>query len=233
MRSLQKRLRRAEVYPPVRTIDRNLCVNCGKCVKLCPTTALENSVSDATCEEIISVVRKDAAFYGDDGGITLSGGEPTFQSEAAVELLRLAKTAKLNTAIETCGSYSPSINSTLAENLDCVLFDLKDTNGARLKENTGGNLDLILTNLRALDAAGVKITLRCIILAGINDNEEHIRNIKKISGTVNNLEGIELIPYHAYGTGKYENFGYENDFNRKSKVPQNETMEKLNLLLHI
>lgn len=222
----------AQKFIPQRFIDRELCDNCGKCTKVCPVDALKNSVSELDCAEIIDVALKDKAFYGNAGGVTFSGGEPTFQKDAIKELLYLSKKAGLNTAIETCGSYSPDFNEELCKNLDLALFDVKDTFPERLKKNTGADFDLIIENLHSLDDLGVKTIMRCIIIAGINDNIPHIKKLKAIKKSLKNVIKAELLPYHCLGKSKYENIGLNNTFDDESKIPAPQKLEELSLILN-
>ena len=84
-------------------INRLKCVSCFNCVKNCPTGALSKSGESMAIDEILSVVKKDKAFYGEKGGVTLSGGEPFMQGEGVVELLDKCKQNGISTAVETCG----------------------------------------------------------------------------------------------------------------------------------
>ena len=84
-------------------VDRAKCILCGECEKSCPTGALEICGEDMSIEAILSVAEKDKAFYGEYGGITLSGGEPFAQGKRAVALLKACKEKGLHTAVETCG----------------------------------------------------------------------------------------------------------------------------------
>ena len=85
------------------TIDRDKCVSCFDCVNACPTNALEKCGNDMTVDEILSVVKKDVAFYGENGGLTISGGEPFMQGETVITLLKECKALGFSTAAETCG----------------------------------------------------------------------------------------------------------------------------------
>ena len=214
------------MFEPTRYIDREKCTSCGKCVDLCPSKALERSAYEMESEDILSVVGRDRAFYGNLGGITLSGGEPMLQAEAALELLRAAKADGINTAIETTGVFAEKYLPQLVETVDTFLWDYKDSNPSRLHENTGADLNIIEKNLRLADSLGANIRLRCILIHGINTERAHAEKIRELAGTLKNLNGIDLIKYHPMGQSKYEQLGIPDTFNGRDKIP---TEEELNL----
>lgn len=93
--------------------------------------ALDLCGKDMTVGQIMDIVIKDAAFYGSNGGITLSGGEPLMQAHGAISLLTAAKERGITTAVETCGYFDSNIIESLIGVTDTFLFDLKDTNEER------------------------------------------------------------------------------------------------------
>lgn len=183
-------------------VDREKCSSCGNCANSCPTSALEICGRQYTVEEIISVLEKDRAFYGETGGVTLSGGEPFLHGAAAVSLLQSCKENGFSTAVETCGYANFDIISSAIPYTDLFLWDIKDTDDDRHREYTGVSNKLILENLFRADACGAKVRLRCILVNGVNTNEKHYRNISEIASSLRNCKGVELIPYHAYSGTK-------------------------------
>lgn len=214
----------AQVFEPSRYIDRERCISCGNCASLCPSKALERSAYEMESEDIMTAVGRDMPFYGTLGGITLSGGEPMLQADAALELLRAAKADGINTALETSGMFAEKYLPQLAETVDLFLWDYKDSNPLRFRENTGGDLNMIENNLRLADSLGAKIRLRCILIHGINTDRVHAEKIKELAGTIKNLDGIDLIKYHPMGQSKYEQLGIPDTFNGRDKIPTEEEM---------
>ena len=190
--------------------NREKCTACGKCAAECYTDALELVGTEKSVEEIIAEVMKDEAFYENSGGgMTLSGGEPMFQFDFTYELLKRAKENGLHTCIETCGFAKWEQYEKIADLVDIFLFDYKETDPGKHKEFTGVTNELILENLKKLDEKGCKTVLRCPIIPGLNDTDEHFTGIAKTANSLRNVLEINVEPYHPLGKGKSEMLGKE------------------------
>ena len=188
-------------------INREFCIACGECVDVCLNNALEICSSETTVDKILEEVIKDRAFYGKEGGLTLSGGEPLMHAEEVIELLKKAKSSKINTAVETSGYFDGRYIDDLVKTVDLFLFDIKDTDKKRHLNNTGVSNKKILDNLLLIDALGGKTILRCIVLSGVNDNKEHFSKVADIYKKLSNCKGVEIFSYHDYGVSKYATIG--------------------------
>lgn len=211
-------------------IDREKCSLCGRCAKICPTRALEICGNEYTIKEILSIVEKDLTFYGEAGGITLSGGEPFAQGDAAIELLKACKERGFSTAVETCGHVDPDVIGTAIPYVDLFLWDIKDTDSVRHKQYTGVNNDKILKNLSLVNEMNAKLRLRCILVNGVNTDERHYSGIAELASKINNFDGVEWIPYHAYGGTKAVFLGRE-DNGKKEWIPTVEEIERAKSIL--
>ena len=194
-------------FTPEHVIDRSRCAGCMACTSVCPSGALEACTKLMTSDDILQEVMKDRAFYGERGGLTLSGGEPLLHGQAILPLLQGVKAAGLTIAIETCGIFDASILEELVPLTDLFLWDVKDTDPIRHQQNTGGSLTTVLGNLRRADALGARTRLRCILLSGVNLNESHLAALCDIFHSLQHCEGIELLPYHTYGDSKNTQLG--------------------------
>jgi len=183
-------------------IDRSACTDCLACAEVCPSGAWEPNVTWMTEEELLRQVTADAAFYGGTGGVTFSGGEPTVHGEKLISLLRALRERGISTALETCGYFDAALLPTLVKVTDLFLWDIKDTDEARHKANTGVSREPIVANLKAADSLGARTVLRCILLKTVNLNEEHLTKIAALYHELTHCEGVELIPYHTYGASK-------------------------------
>ncbi len=185
-------------------IDRKLCRVCGKCAEACPTEALQLIGRSATVEEIVATVLRDEPFYSTSGGgCTLSGGEPFFQPEFTMELLAALKQNNISTAIETCGAVAWDRIERALPLVDLFLYDCKILDQDKHKQYCKADNALILDNARKIADLGKPITLRTPIIPTINDTPEDIKQLGEFMQSLPPHVTLELMPYHAIGSGKY------------------------------
>jgi pyruvate formate lyase activating enzyme len=129
-------------------IDREHCQGCGTCAEACPSGALEALGRTVSAEELLSELVKDRAYYEKSGGgVTLSGGEPTFQPDLAEAVLRGLKERGIATALDTCGLCSTRTLDRLLPYTDLVLYDLKLLDPEEHRRLTGQSNRQILDNI--------------------------------------------------------------------------------------
>ena len=213
------------------TIDRTKCIACGICADSCPAGALQIAGRAMTIYGIVEAVTRDEAFYGEHGGVTLSGGEPLMQP-GAVLLLRALKASGFNTAVETCGYVSPDVIKKAVPLVDTFLWDIKDTDSNRHEKYTGKPNDLILSNLHLADSLHAKIRLRFILVNGVNTDEKHYKACAELYRALSNPDKPEVIPYHAYGGVKSTFLGLS-DGERKDLIPTDEQVNEFKAYLNI
>jgi pyruvate formate lyase activating enzyme len=188
-------------------VDRTKCVRCGTCVTTCPNQARRLSGKFMTVDEVLKVVRKDLKFYeASGGGITLSGGEATFQPDFASALLRKSKELKIHTALETCGYVSWKVLDQLLPYVDLVLYDIKHWDSEIHQRGTGVSNQIIFENAKRV--AEIKpMKARVPLIPGFNDSEHDIRSIASFIGSLPNQIEMDLLAYNPLGEGKYERLG--------------------------
>ncbi|MCF8130348.1 MAG: glycyl-radical enzyme activating protein [Deltaproteobacteria bacterium] len=194
----------------VTAINRNLCTGCLKCAEACPANALTTWGKKVTAVDQIREVCQDRAFFDETGGgVTVSGGEPYFQSDFTKALLKESKRLNLHTCVE---SAMPVSWKTIEESLpyiDCFITDIKLIDTTKHLEYTGVSNELILENIRKLSNTGTPMVVRVPVVPGHNDSEDNIR------GTVTFLRQecrnaamrLELLPFHELGKMKYDALG--------------------------
>lgn len=212
--------RGVHVFDNGHEVKRKLCAACGVCADSCPTGALQICGGEMTVSGIVNEIKKDSAFYGGRGGVTLSGGEP-FMQKNAVKLLEACKREGINTAVETCGFFDVSAAVPFT---DLFLWDIKDTDDERHKKYTGRSNESIIGNLYKADRAGAKTRLRCILVNGVNTDAEHYKKVAEIKRSLRGCTGVDVLPYHAYGSSKAVLLGLP-DNGDKSLIPTAEQIE--------
>ena len=208
-------------------IDRKLCNTCGQCVDACPNQALKLVGEQKTVEQLFQEVMKDSNFYRrSDGGVTIGGGEATMQPEFVTALLKKCKEIFVHTAMETCGYVKWDQLEKILEHIDLLYFDIKHMDSRIHEEITGVSNELILENARKASEMR-PIIIRIPVIPGLNDSEENLLNTAKFASELGeNLLRIELLPYHKFGTGTYEQLGREYSL-KHIEPPSEEHMNKL------
>lgn len=187
---------------------REGCTLCHACADNCVACALETVGTRRSVDEIMKEVLRDKIFYETSGGgITLSGGEPMYQFDFTLSLLKAAKSEGLHTCIETCGFSSRENFEKTIPFVDIFLFDCKETDPKRHKQYTGVSNEKILENLHYIDSLGAKTVLRCPIIPSFNDREDHFEEIAELANSLDNIIEINVEPYHPLGSGKSELLG--------------------------
>lgn len=200
----------AQICPEVHKVSAHAhkvifkdCKTCGKCAKICPTGALKMIGKPVRIREIMEILRKDMPYFeATSGGLTVSGGEPFGQYIFLLQLLQSAKAENIHTCIETCGFTSREKLDGVLPFTDLFLYDYKVSSPELHKQFTGVDNHLILKNFRYLYSLGKQIILRCPVIPGYNDTEEHFRSICDMEKQFPNLAGIEIMPYHSLGREK-------------------------------
>ena len=123
------------------------------------------------------------------------------------ELCAAAKAEDIHVALDTSGWAPAAEFAEICPLVDLFLFDLKATGEDGHRLLTGVPSDPILANLRLLDGLGARIHLRCPLVPGVNDSEEHLRHIAELAETLKGVEEIRILPYHRLGEEKYVRFG--------------------------
>ena len=193
------------------TFNRSVCIGCGACDKVCPTSSLVLYGRSITVSEAYEKLMQDKPFYDKSGGgVTLSGGEPLMQSKFCRELLSRLKGSGVSTAVDTCGFASRQAVDDVLEYTDTFLFDIKALDEQTHITATGQSNKIILDNLRYIDKANKRIEVRIPFVPGFNDME-----ISAIAGLLTELETlkcVKLLPYHDFAEDKYSAVGMAERF---------------------
>ncbi len=195
----------------------SLCENCGACARVCMTEACKMVGEEISAQQILREVMSDAAFYGQSGGVTLSGGEPLC-ADGVIELLRLLKQNGLHVLVETAGACDPEVLRAAVPYVDAFYFDIKHTDAQKHRELTGADSALILRNLAQIDGMGAKTRLRCLLVNGLTTDDVHFARVADLYATLKNCEGVQLLRYHPMGGSKAAALGLA-DSGRREWIP--------------
>jgi pyruvate formate lyase activating enzyme len=180
-----------------------------------------------TTQQLLDILLKYKSYFNNGGGVTFSGGEPLYQSEFLLEILKLCKDNNIHTCLDTSGVGSNYIE--LLNYVDLVIFDIKHIDENKYQKITGCNIDASLTFLEICQKLNKKLWLRQVIIPNITDNEEYIYNFKKYISNISNVEKVELLPYHNMAINKYEKLG----LNYPLKDIDNVSLEQIETLKKI
>jgi pyruvate formate lyase activating enzyme len=190
------------------SIDRELCKTSGECVAVCPTNAIQFTGWTTTPSEIVSEVEKDIAFYDSSGGgITLTGGEPLWQPDFALEILSVCRERKIHTAIETSLFCSGEVLRRIAEKVDLFIADIKIIDPFLHRQNTGESNEIIRMNLIYLVQSGKRVIVRVPLIENITDTEENKKGIRNFVNGLNENIPVEFIDYNPLAANNYRRLG--------------------------
>ena len=203
-------------------------LRCGCCHN--PDTWEIGTGTEYTAEDILRRVVRYREYYGMEGGITVSGGEPLLQADFVRELFTLCKQNGINTCLDTSGSIINERVLALLEVCDRVLLDIKYTNDADYKNYVGCSIEKPLRFLDILSERNIPTTVRQVTIPTLNDNEDNILLLKEIVKAHPNVDKIELLPFRKICQIKYDNLGIRFPFGHIPE-PTCEKMEELTQIL--
>jgi pyruvate formate lyase activating enzyme len=202
--------------------DASACDQCLLCADVCPTHALNVYGYEITVDDALRRVEEDEAFYSrSGGGVTLSGGEPLFQEEFALALLREARKRRIDTCIETCGNVPWEVLKEAGRYLNSVYYDIKSVDNEEHFKHVGASNELILDNLVKLKQTypELLVRVRTPVVPGFNDSTEAIGGIVDFIKDMPNID-YELLAYHRMGSPKYGYLGRDYPLEGTDNLPQ-------------
>ena len=203
-------------------------LRCGCCHN--PETKNSEGGTLYTPEEIVGKALRFREYFGVDGGITLSGGEPLLQPDFSRRIFELSHEARINTCLDTSGYILNDKVKALLLETDRVLLDIKYTNESDYLKYTGIGMSPVLNFLGYLNEKGIKTTLRQVIIPTLNDAVENITSLKQIKERYHCVDKVELLPFKKICSVKYEKLGIPFPF-ANIPTPTKEEMENLEKIL--
>lgn len=189
-----------------------------------PETWSKKSEFALTAQELVKRILKYKNYYGKEGGVTFSGGEPLLQPEFLIEALKLCKQCHIHTCIDTAG-FGYGCYEEILRYTDLVIMDIKALENESYMEMTGQKIEESLHFLDVCQKLNKKMWIRQVIVPGINDNEAYIIKLKQFISTLNNIEKVEFLPYSTIGVPKYETLNIPYRLNKVPAMDQKRCQE--------
>ena len=174
------------------------------------------SAEMADAQSLLNQALRYKKYWGRDGqkgGITVSGGEPMLQMPFVTELFELAHQKGVHTTLDTAGQpyredepYQKDFDRLMAAT-DLVMLDLKAMDEQLHRRVTGMGNANILAMARRLSEMGKPMWIRHVLVPGLTDGEDDLREMAAFIGTLKNVERVEILPYHTLGLSKWQKLG--------------------------
>ena len=166
-----------------------------------------------SASDVLQKALKYKTYWGDNGGITVSGGEPLLQSDFVCELFGKAKNKGVSTCLDTSGvAFNPENTAEIDKLLDVtdlVMLDIKHIDDEKHKELTGHSNKNILAFAKYLDEKKIPVWIRHVVVPGITLDEKYLEQLGNFIGALSNVERLETLPYHSLAIPKYDKLGIE------------------------
>ena len=195
-----------------------------------PDTWKLSDGKEMTASDILSRAIRYKEYFGADGGITFSGGEPLLQADFVRNVFELCKNEGIHTCLDTSGSIFNDSVKALLNVTDRVLLDIKYTNETLYRQHVGCSLSCVLDFLSYLDERKIPTTIRQIIIPTINDAEENVKQLSDIVSRFSCVDKIELLPFKKMCSMKYEKLGIPFPFGHLPE-PTREKIDELEQII--
>lgn len=210
--------------PGIRTVV--FFQGCSLRCKFChnPDTWAYDGGEQMNPKQLVQKIRRFKPYFKATGGVTFSGGEPLMQPEFLTEVLKLCKEEGIHTCIDTAG-YGMGSYDEILKYTDLVLLDLKHINKDDYKEMTGQSMDHFNDFLEALKTHQTPIWIRHVVVPGITDSPDHIKQLQDYISRLPHVQKVELLPYHLLGANKYEVMGIPYPLDGVPAMDKEKTMQ--------
>lgn len=180
---------------------------CAYCHNPDSQTLKSDQAKQVSTAEILQLLEKEKPYFGGQGGLTVSGGEPTVQAADLLELFQAVKLAGFHITLDTCGAiYNQAVNQ-VYDLADVVMLDVKHIDDVWHQKLTGHSNVNVLKNAAYREKTGQSLWLRYVLVPGWTDQPEYLEAWAKHFRDFKSIERVEILPYHTLGVYKYAELG--------------------------
>jgi len=175
-----------------------------------PDTWASPPAFEMPADDVLARALRYRAYWGADGGITASGGEPMLQADEVAELFEKARAAGVTTCLDTaagCFRRGDAGQERLLAATDTVLLDLKLFDPEAHRALTGADNAPVLDCARRLAERGSRVWVRRVLVPGVTDGEDDLRKTGAFIRSLGNVERVDVLPYHELGVAKWQALG--------------------------
>ncbi|MDD4377938.1 MAG: pyruvate formate-lyase-activating protein [Eubacteriales bacterium] len=197
------------------------CVYCHN-----PDTWTTKGGRDVKIEEVVQRAKRGIPYYGKEGGVTFSGGEPLMQGKFLLQAIKSLKANGIGSAIDTSGTYFDEYTEEAIKEADLILLDIKHTEADKFQEITSIPQEPLFQLIQVINKWDKDVWIRQVILPGINDTREYIDKLNRFIRKINSVKKVELLGYHNMAIEKYDKLGISYSL-RDMKPMEPEKLEEL------
>jgi len=189
------------------------------------TQSINPKSEEYSVAELVEKIKKCKPYFGKEGGVTISGGEPILQAKKIIRLFSELKKAGIHTALDTNGSILTDDVEKLLKITGLVLLDIKHIDNEWHKKISGHSNELVLKFAEYLEKNNIKFWIRYVLVPNLSDQDEFLIQFSEHFKDYKNLERVEILPYHTLGISKYKELNIPYSL-LKTPVPDEKLIKK-------
>ena len=188
------------------------------------------SGEEYSVDEVFNKILRYKPYFAEDGGVTVSGGEPLMQWKFVSELFLRLQKAGIHTALDTAGIGDLDGAHAVLLHTDLVLCDLKFSNEADYLHYCKGSMSTVLTFLKLTEEMNVPLWIRHVVVPKLTDSEDHIMKIASLADQFSNFQKLELLPFKKICMTKYDALGIKFPLCDYEECSDSEIQERYKLI---
>ena len=206
-------------------------LRCGCCHN--PDTWEISDGEEFEAQDVVHKITRYREYFGNNGGVTVSGGEPLLQASFVKELFSLCHEKGIHTCLDTSGSvFNEDVKNLLAVT-DRVLLDVKYTSDELYRKHVGCSLECVIFFLEYLNGKNIPVTVRQVIIPTINDSEQDALQLRNLLQPFSCIDSVELLPFKKICTTKYNSMNLAFPFGHLPEPSEKQMKTLENILIRL